>query len=129
MDGATSFGGASGRDRKRSSRWAFAAGRGSGGALSQCSVIKLMRLWKRTGSIVPRTGARKSFTLAAHKEFVHGLVAAQLGLTLDELWNRSAAEGIVIGRTSNGSTKENWTACQIWVHQGIEWVIPMGNAA
>ena len=101
----------------------------AGGALSQCSVIKLMRLWKRTGSIVPRTGARTSFTLAAHKEFVHGLVAAQLGLTLDELWNRSAAEGIVIGRTSNGSTKENWTACQIWVHQGIEWVNPMGNAA
>lgn len=69
-------------------------------AVSQSCAIKLVQHWKRTGSVVPLRGARKSFALAAHEELVRGLVAAHPDLTLDELWDRLAAEGITVGRTS-----------------------------
>jgi len=69
-------------------------------AVSQSCAIKLVQHWKRTGSVAPLKGARKSFALAAHEELVRELVAAQPDLTLDELWARLAVEGIAVGRTS-----------------------------
>lgn len=69
-------------------------------AVSESCAIKLVQHWKRTGSVAPRKGARKSFALAAQEELVRGLVTAHPDLTLDELWDRLAAEGITVGRTS-----------------------------
>ena len=69
-------------------------------AVSQSCAIKLVQHWKRTGSIAPLKGAKKSFVLAAHEELVRTLVAAHPDLTLDELWAQLVAEGIAVGRTS-----------------------------
>lgn len=69
-------------------------------AVSESCAIKLVQHWKRTGSVAPRKGTRKSFALAAHEELVRGLVTAHPDVTLDELWDRLAAEGITVGRTS-----------------------------
>ena len=45
-------------------------------------------------------GGHKPFALAAHEKLVRELVAAQSDQTLEELRDRLAAAGVVVGRTS-----------------------------
>jgi len=45
-------------------------------------------------------GGHKPFALARHEKLVRDLVAAQSDLTLEELRDRLAAAGVVVGRTS-----------------------------
>jgi putative transposase len=70
-------------------------------AVSESCAIKLVRRWKRTGSVAPAAiGAPKGTTLAAHEGLVRELVAAQSDITLDELQARLAEQAILVGRTS-----------------------------
>ena len=70
-------------------------------AVSQSSAIKLVQRWERTGSVAPtEPAARKAYALAAHEKLVRSLVAGQPDLTLDELQERLAVEGVKVGRTS-----------------------------
>jgi transposase len=58
-------------------------------------VVKLMRRWRRLGSVVPdRYGGWKRSALADHAERVHALVAAAPDLTIAELRRRLARAGI-----------------------------------
>ena len=68
-------------------------------AVSESCAIKLIRHWKRTGSVAPSQGARKSFVLARHGALVRHLVSSHPDHTLDELRDR-LIEGITVGRTS-----------------------------
>lgn len=69
--------------------------------VSPSSVIKLMQLWKRTGSVLPgQMGGWRDFALADHEEAVRSLIAAQPDLTLDELRDALAEQGIQVGRSS-----------------------------
>ena len=69
-------------------------------AVSESCAIKLIRHWKRTGSVVPLKGAKKPFVLAPHGTLVRGLISSHPDHTLDELRDRLVAEGITVGRTS-----------------------------
>jgi transposase len=58
-------------------------------------VIKLMRRWRRQGTVQPdRYGGWKRPALAAHAEHVRALLAAGPDLTIAELRARLAAEGL-----------------------------------
>jgi transposase len=69
-------------------------------AVSESCAIKLMRHWKRTGSVAPSKGAKKSFVLAPHRALVRRLVSNHSDHTLDELRDPLMVEGITVGRTS-----------------------------
>jgi transposase len=70
-------------------------------AVSESCAIKLVRRWKQTGSVAPGVmGGHKRHALAGHEALVRELVSAQCDLTLDELRDRLAAAGVVVGRTS-----------------------------
>lgn len=70
-------------------------------AVSESCAIKLLRRWKRTGSVEPGAmGGHKPFALAGHEGLVRELVAARSDQTLEELRGRLAGVGIAVGRTS-----------------------------
>jgi putative transposase len=70
-------------------------------AVSESCAIKLVQLWRRTGSVAPgKMGGHKRHALAEHEAVVRGLVAAQPDLTLEELRTLLAERGIVVGRSS-----------------------------
>lgn len=70
-------------------------------AVSISAVIKLMQRWQRTGAVVPgQMGGWKDHALAAHEELVQELVRARPDLTLEELREALARQGITVGRTS-----------------------------
>ena len=69
-------------------------------AVSESCAIKLVQHWKRTGSVAPLKGAKKSFVLAPHGALVRRLVSSHPDHTLDELRDRLGVEGIAVGRTS-----------------------------
>ena len=66
-------------------------------AVSESCAIKLIRHWKRTGSVVPLKGAKKPFVLAPHGTLVRRLISSHPDHTLDELRDRLVAEGITVG--------------------------------
>jgi transposase len=70
-------------------------------AVSESSAVKLMKHWEQTGSLEPgQMGGHRTFALAAHEALVRELIAEAPDQTLDELWDRLAKHGVVVGRTS-----------------------------
>lgn len=70
-------------------------------AVSVSCVIKLVQRWRRTGTLAAgQIGGWKDYALAAHEERVRALVASRPDLTLDELGEALADEGIRVGRSS-----------------------------
>ncbi len=70
-------------------------------AVSPSAVIKLMQRLRATGSIEPgRMGGWKDHALAGHEELVRALIAARPDLTLAELRDALAQDGIRVGRSS-----------------------------
>lgn len=70
-------------------------------AVSVSCVIKLVQRWRRTGSLAPgQMGGWKEHTLSAHEGTVRALVAAYPDLTLEELRQALAQQGIQVGRSS-----------------------------
>jgi transposase len=66
-------------------------------------VVKLMQRWYRQGTLQPdRIGGWKPSALAAHGERVRALVAAAPDLTIAELRQRLAADGIAVSRSGLG---------------------------
>ena len=71
--------------------------------VSPSFVIKLMQRWRRRGTVQPgRIGGRKRATLAAHAERVHALLAVEPDLTIAELRQQLAADGIAVSRSGLG---------------------------
>jgi putative transposase len=69
-------------------------------AVSESCAIKLVRHWKRTGSVAPaQIGGYKRCALAYHEALVRSLVAARNDQTLGELREQLAAAGIVVSRS------------------------------
>lgn len=70
-------------------------------AVSPSAVIKLMQRRRATGSIEPgQMGGWKDYALAEHEALVRALIAAQPDMTLEELRDALAQEGIRVGRSS-----------------------------
>ncbi len=70
-------------------------------AVSISAVIKLVERWRQTGTVTPgQMGGWKDHALAAHEELVRELVKAYPDLTLEELREALARQGIRVGRTS-----------------------------
>lgn len=66
-------------------------------------VVKLMQRWRRQGTVqADRVGGWKRSTLAAHGERVRALLAAAPDLTIAELRQRLAADGIAASRSGLG---------------------------
>ena len=66
-------------------------------------VVKLMQRWQRCGTLQPdRVGGTKRSALAAHGERVRALVAVAPDLTIAELRQRLAADGISVSRSGLG---------------------------
>ena len=63
-------------------------------------VVKLMQRWSRDHSLAPKR--TQIHGLAAHAALVRTLVAARPGITIDELRQRLAENGIRVGRASVG---------------------------
>jgi transposase len=69
--------------------------------VSLSSVGRFLRLERETGSVSPaKFGGYKPYVLAAHKERVRQLVAAQPDITLAELKTKLAKEKVTVGQTS-----------------------------
>lgn len=70
-------------------------------AVSESTAIKLVQQWEQTGSLQPgRMGGYRPFALAAHEKLVRELMAQAPDQTLDELRDRLADRGVMVGRTS-----------------------------
>ena len=66
-------------------------------------VVKLMQRWQRYGTVQPeRVGGAKRSVLAAHGARVRALLAAEPDLTIAELRQRLAADGIGVSRSGLG---------------------------
>lgn len=69
--------------------------------VSVSCVIKLMQRWRETGSVDPgQMGGWKDYALAGHEAVVRALTAERPDLTLEELRQALAQEGIRVGRSS-----------------------------
>ena len=71
-------------------------------AVSPSSVSNISRLWRATGSAVPKPtgGDRRSHVTEAHGERIPGFVSETPDVTLDEIRTASSAEGVEVGRIS-----------------------------
>ena len=70
-------------------------------AVSASCVIKLMQLWQETGSIAPgQMGGWKEHALAAHEAAVRALIRERPDMTLEELRDALAQQGVCVGRSS-----------------------------
>jgi putative transposase len=70
-------------------------------AVSESTAIKLVQQWEQTGSLEPgQIGGYRPFALAAHEKLVRELIAQAPDQTLDELRDRLAGRGVMVGRTS-----------------------------
>ena len=71
-------------------------------AVSESTAIKLVQQWEQTGSSLEpgRMGGYRPFALAAHEMLVRELIAQAPDQTLDELRDRLAGRGVMVGRTS-----------------------------
>ena len=70
-------------------------------AVSASCVIKLMQRWHETGSVEPgQMGGWKEYALAEHEALVRALIDAHPDMTLEEIQDALAHEGIRIGRSS-----------------------------
>jgi transposase len=69
--------------------------------VSVSCVIKLMQRWREIGSVDPgQMGGWKDYALADHEAVVRTLIADRADLTLEELRQALAQEGIRVGRSS-----------------------------
>ena len=72
-------------------------------AVSESCVIKLMKQYETEGTIAPgKFGGHMRPSLEPHYDRIRDLVAATPDLTIDELRERLAAEGIAISRSPLG---------------------------
>ena len=70
-------------------------------SVSASCVIKLMRRLRETGSVAPgQMGGWKEYALADHETLVRALIAERPDLTLEELQDALAQQGIQVGRSS-----------------------------
>lgn len=70
-------------------------------AVSESTAIKLVQRWEQTGSLEPgQMGGYRPFALAGHEMLVRELIAQAPDQTLDELRDRLADRGVIVGRTS-----------------------------
>ena len=70
-------------------------------AVSESAAIKLVQRWEATGSLKPgQMGGHRPFALAAHEGLVRELIGEAPDQTLDELHERLADHGVLVGRTS-----------------------------
>ena len=70
-------------------------------AVSESTAIKLVQQWQQTGNLeAGRMGGYRPFALAAHEKLVRELMAQVPDQTLDELRDRLADHGVMVGRTS-----------------------------
>src|SRR5574340_1181669 len=69
--------------------------------VSVSCVIKLMQRWRETGSLdAGQMSGWKDYALADHEAVVRTLIADRADLTLEELRQALAQEGIRVGRSS-----------------------------
>src|SRR5579871_299882 len=69
--------------------------------VSASCVIKLVQRWRASGSVEPgRMGGWKDYSLADHEAVVRALIAKRSDLTLEELRDELAEQGIHVGRSS-----------------------------
>lgn len=69
--------------------------------VSASCVIKLMQRWRATGSLDPgQMGGWKDYALAGHEAVVRALIGVRPDMTLEELRDALAQEGIDVGRSS-----------------------------
>ena len=74
------------------------------GVSASCA-ITLVGRWRKTGSYAPgQVGGQKQRKLAGHEDWLHAVMAAEPDITLAELRERLAAEGIEISRQSINDT-------------------------
>jgi transposase len=70
-------------------------------SVSVSCVIKLMRRLRETGSVAPgQMGGWKDYALADHERLVRALITERPDLTLEELKEALAQQGIRVGRSS-----------------------------
>ena len=87
----------------RSGSSARAAARRFGVSVS--SAIILVGRWRKTGSYAPgQMGGQKRRKLAGHEDRLHEVMATEPDITLGELRDRLAANGITISRQSIDDT-------------------------
>ena len=69
--------------------------------VSPSAVIKLMQRFEATGSIEPgQMGGWKDHALTPHESLIRGLIEARPDMTLEELREALAQEGVQVGRSS-----------------------------
>jgi len=69
--------------------------------VSASCVVKLIQRWRQTGSMEPgQMGGWKDYALADHEAVVRALIAERPDLTLEELREALADQGICVGRSS-----------------------------
>ena len=69
--------------------------------VSPSAVIKLMQRFAATGSIAPaQMGGWKDYALSPHEDLVRSLIAGRPDMTLAELREALAEEGVQVGRSS-----------------------------
>ena len=70
-------------------------------AVSVSCVSKIVRRWRRTGSLEPgQMGGWKEHALAMHEEVIRKIIAARSDITLDELRAALAQTSIHVGRST-----------------------------
>jgi len=70
-------------------------------AVAISTVVKLMQRYHATGSLAPgQMGGWKDYALAEHEEHVRAAIAARADMTLEELREALAQNGIQVGRSS-----------------------------
>ena len=73
--------------------------------VSPSCAIGLVGRFRKTGSYAPgQVGGQKKRKLAGHEDWLHAVMAAEPDITLAELRERLAAEGIEISRQSINDT-------------------------
>lgn len=69
--------------------------------VSESFVIKLHHRWRMAGTVAPvGTGGGKAYALADHATLVAGWISDEADITLEELRQKLAERGIVVGRSS-----------------------------
>jgi transposase len=69
--------------------------------VSVSAVIKLMQRFEATGSVEPgQMGGWRDYALSPHEEKVRSLIAERPDMTLEELREALAQEGVQVGRSS-----------------------------
>lgn len=73
--------------------------------VSASSAITLVSRWRKTGSYAPgQVGGQKKRRLSGYEDWLHEVMSAEPDITLSELRDRLAVQGIKISRESINDT-------------------------